>query len=187
MSAGNLNWDQLPEAVVDAFSERLYLVELLLDPLLPAADKQAEQRRYQQQHGVGERTIRGYLLRYRRQGPRGLLFYHPRPTSPRVHDPALRAKLLALINELPTRSVPQLRKLITADAKLGPQIKRVSDRTVYRFLADHGLTKSARYLMLADDARTSFRSFEAPHSLALVQADARDGIWLDTPSGRKKT
>ena len=187
MSAGNLNWDQLPEAVVDAFNERLYLVELLLDPLLPQADKQAEQRRYQQQHGVGERTIRGYLLRYRRQGPRGLLFYHPRPTSPRVHDPALRAKLLALINELPTRSVPQLRKLITADAKLGPRIKRVSDRTVYRFLADHGLSKSARYLMLADDARTSFRSFEAPHSLALVQADARDGIWLDTPEGRKKT
>ena len=54
-------------------------------------------------------------------------------------------------------------------------------------LADHGLTKSTRYRLLADDARTSFRSFEAPHSLALVQADARDGIWLDTPGGRKKT
>ena len=26
-----------------------------------------------------------------------------------------------------------------------------------------------------------------PHTLALVQADARDGIWLDTPEGRKKT
>ena len=25
------------------------------------------------------------------------------------------------------------------------------------------------------------------HTLALVQADARDGIWLDTPEGRKKT
>ena len=31
------------------------------------------------------------------------------------------------------------------------------------------------------------RAFEAPHALALVQADARDGIWLDTPGGRKKT
>ena len=162
MSGADLNWEQLPEAVVEAFSERLELVELLLDPLLPEADKRAEQRRYQHQHGVGERTIRGYLQRYRQRGPRGLLFYRPRPTSPRVHDPALRAKLLDLINELPTRSVSQLRKLIAADAKLGPKIARISDRTVYRFLAEHGLTKSARYLMLADDARTSFRSFEAP-------------------------
>ena len=187
MSAGNLNWDQLPEAVVEAFSERLHLVEMLLDPLLPEADKRAEQRRYQQQHGIGERTIRSYLQRYRKRGPRGLLFYRPRPTSPRVHDAALRANLLELINELPTRSVPQLRKLIAADAKLGAKIARISDRTLYRFLAHHGFTKSARYLMLADDGRTSFRAFEAPHALALVQADARDGIWLDTPKGRKKT
>ena len=187
MSAGDLNWEQLPEAVVEAFIERLHLVEILLDPLLPEADKRAEQRHYQQQHGVGERTIRGYLLRYRKRGPRGLLLYRPRPTSPRVHDTALRAKLLELIDEVPTRSVPQLRKLIAADAKLGARIARISDRTVYRFLADHGLTKRARYLMLADDGRTSFRSFEAPHTLALVQADARDGIWLDTPAGRKKT
>ena len=91
----------------------------VLDPLLPAADKRAEQRHYQQQHGVGERTIRGYLHRYRKRGPRSLLFYRPRPTSARVHDAALRAKLLQLIDELPTRSVPQLRKLIAADAKLG--------------------------------------------------------------------
>ena len=187
MSGSDRNWEQLPEAVVEAFSERLQLVELLLDPLLPQADKRAEQRRYQQQHGVGERTIRSYLHRYRKRGPRGLLFYRPRPTSPRVHDPALRTKLLQLIDEVPTRSVSQLRQLITADAKLGPKIARISDRTVYRFLAEHGLTKSARYRMLGDDARTSFRAFEAPHSLALVQADARDGIWLDTPQGRKKT
>lgn len=187
MSGGDLNWEQLPEAVVEAFNERLYLVEMLLDPLLPQADKQAERRRYQQQHGIGERTIRGYLQRYRQRGPRSLLFYRPRPTAPRVHDPALRAKLLKLINELPTRSVSQLRKLIKTDAKLGPKIARISDRTLYRFLADHGLTKRARYLMLADDGRTSFRAFEAPHALALVQADARDGIWLDTPAGRKKT
>ena len=38
MNGANLNWDQLPEAVVDAFNERLYLVEILLDPLLPEAD-----------------------------------------------------------------------------------------------------------------------------------------------------
>ena len=46
MSGGDLNWEQLPEAVVEAFSERLHLVEMLLDPLLPEADKRAERRRY---------------------------------------------------------------------------------------------------------------------------------------------
>ncbi|MDE0053572.1 MAG: helix-turn-helix domain-containing protein [Gammaproteobacteria bacterium] len=116
----------------------------------------------QQRHGIGERTIRGYLQRYRQRGPRALLFYRPRPASPRVHDAALRARLLELIDELPTRSVPQLRKLIKADDKLGARIARISDRTLYRFLADHGLTKRARFLMLADDGRTSFRAFEAP-------------------------
>ena len=141
MSAGDLDWEQLPDAVVEAFSERLYLVEMLLDPLLPQADKQAEQRRYQHQHGIGERTIRSYLHRYRNQGPRSLLFYRPRPTSPRVHDAALRAKLLELIEELPTRSVPQLRKLITADDKLRARVARLSDRTLYRFLADQGLVR----------------------------------------------
>ena len=187
MSGPELDWEQVPESVMEAFSERLRLVELLLDPHLSNADKRAERRRYCQQHRVGERTIRHYLHRYRKKGPRGLLFYRPRPTSPRVHDPDLRAKLLALINELPTRSVPQLRKLLATDTKLGPKIKHISDRTIYRFLAQHGLTKSVRYRMLAEISRSSYHSFEADHSLALVQADARDGIWLDTPQGRKKS
>ena len=187
MSGPEFAWEQIPEAVMEAFSERLRLVELLLDPHLGSADKRAERRRYCEQHRVGARTIRGYLHRYRKQGPRGLLFYRPRPTSPRVHDPKVRAKLLALVNELPTRSVPQLRKLLAADDQLGSKINRISDRTIYRFLAEQGLTQAVRYRMLAEDSRSSYRSFEAPHSLALLQADARDGIWLDTPQGRKKT
>ena len=109
----------------------VHLVEMLLDPLLPEVDKRAEQRRYQQQHGVGERSIRGYLLRYRTRGPRSLLFYRPRPTSARVHDAALREKLLELINELPTRSVPQLRKLIapTPDSAPRSRASRIAPAT----------------------------------------------------------
>ena len=187
MSGPDFPWEQIPDAAMEAFDERLRLVEMLLDPHIGNADKRAERRRYCEQHRVGERTIRGYLHRYRKKGPRGLLFYRPRPTSPRVHDPGLRAKLLALVNELPTRSVPQLRKLLATDDQLGSKINRISDRTIYRFLAEQGLTQAVRYRMLAEDSRSSYRSFEAPHSLALLQADARDGIWLDTPQGRKKT
>ena len=185
--AEDFDWDQVPESVMEAFGERLHLVETLLDPQIEPAAKRAERRRYCQQHGVGERTVRGYLHRYRKKGARALLFYRRRPTSPRVHDPHLRAKIIALIDELPTRSVPQLRKLIAADHALHGALDRISDRTVYRFLAENGLTKSARYRMLGDASRSSYRSFEAPHSMALLQADARDGIWLDTPQGRKKT
>ena len=187
MSGPDFAWEQIPDAAMEAFDERLRLVEMLLDPHIGNADKRAERRRYCEQHRVGGRTIRGYLHRYRKKGPRGLLFYRPRPTSPRVHDPGLRAKLLALVNELPTRSVPQLRKLLATDDQLGSKIKRISDRTIYRFLAEQGLTQQVRYRMLAEDSRSSYRSFEAPHSLALLQADARDGIWLNTPQGRKKT
>ena len=139
---------------MEAFDERLRLVELLLDPHIGNADKRAERRRYCEQHRVGERTIRGYLHRYRKKGPRGLLFYRPRPTSPRVHDPGLHAKLLALVNELPTRSVPQLRKLLATDDQLGSKINRISDRTIYRFLAEQGLTQAVRYRMLAEDSRS---------------------------------
>jgi hypothetical protein len=42
--------------------------------------------------------------------------------------------------------------------------------------------------LLGPEASRVYRHFEAPHSLALVQGDARDGIWLDLPDGsRRKT
>ena len=132
MSGPDFAWEQIPDSVMEAFDERLQLVELLLDPQIEPAAKRAERRRYCEQHRVGGRTIRGYLHRYRKQGPRGLLFYRPQPTSPRVHDSQLRAKLLDLVNELPTRSIPQLRKLLAADDQLGSKINRISDRTIYR-------------------------------------------------------
>ena len=38
MRAPDLDWEQFPDAVVEAFIERLHLVEMLFHPLLPAAD-----------------------------------------------------------------------------------------------------------------------------------------------------
>jgi len=40
--------------------------------------------------------------------------------------------------------------------------------------------------MLGDIAQRAYHSFEAPHSLALVQGDARDGIWIDFPDGKRR-
>ena len=187
MSEGHINWDQIPESAFQAFLARLALVELLLDPHIDSATKRTERRRYCEYHRLGTRTIRNYIARYRKKGPRGLLFYRPRPPSPRVHDPALREKLLELVEELPTRSVPQLRRLLAQDEQYRLKIAGVSDRSIYRFLAENGLSKIERYRMLSGTSRSSYRSFEADCSMDLVQADARDGVWLDTPQGRKKT
>jgi len=188
MSTEFMDWDLIPEGVFQAFQRRVELVELLLDPTVDSAGKREERRRYCEQHRVGERTIRNYLHRYRKKGPRGLLFYRPRPPCLRIPDQQLRKKILQLVHELPTRSVGQLRRLLAGDDLYGPKMMQVSDRTVYRFLAENGLSKRERYRLLSATSRSSYHHFEAPHSMALVQGDARDGIWLDLPDGnRRKT
>ena len=107
--------------------------------------KRAERRRYCQQHRVGERTIRGCLHRYRKKGLAGCCSTGRGPTSPRVHDPQLRAKLLSLINEPSTRSVLNCASC-SPPSQLGPKIKRISDRSVYRFLASTAPCASASVL-----------------------------------------
>lgn len=63
---------------------------------------------------------------------------------------------------------------------------QVSDRTVYRFLWENGLTQKARMAKRTQGDRTAFRRFEANCSLQLVQGDARDGIWLPVKPGETK-
>ena len=92
------------------------------------------------------------------------------------------------MRELPSRSVPKLRRLLAADPNYTALIAHVSDRSIYRFLQDSELGHNQRRAMLGPTASRVYRSFEAPHALALVQGDARDGIWLDLPDGsRRKT
>ena len=45
MSLGDFPWEQIPDAAMEAFDERLRLVEMLLDPHIGNADKRAERRR----------------------------------------------------------------------------------------------------------------------------------------------
>ena len=71
-----------------------------------------------------------------------------------------------------------MRRLLIVDGQLAPVIMKVSDRSIYRFLAEAGLTQKARRAKLTDAGRTSYHQFEASCSMELVQGDARDGIWL---------
>jgi transposase InsO family protein len=172
---------------LEAFHRRLALIETLLDESIDDSERCQVRRRYLEEHGVSDRTVRNYLARYREQGPSGLLFYKPKKgTSPRVHDPLLREKILELVEQRPSRTVPQLRRLISTDPALADAMNAVSDRSIYRFLAEQGLTQKERRAKLSGDGRRAYHQFEASCSMELVQGDARDGIWLPKAPGSQQ-
>jgi putative transposase len=183
------NWKELDEQHLQAWQQRVELVETLLDERIHESERAEIRRSYIRQHGVSERTIRNYLRRYRVDGGDGLLFYQSRRAtrSPRIHDGQLREKILALIEEHPRRTIPQLRRILTKDPDYSEAINTVSDRSIYRFLASQGLTQKQRSAKATDPSRRSYRQFEAAASMELVQGDARDGIWLPDPEDPAKT
>ncbi len=177
-------WKKLDAKELDAYERRVALVETLLDDNIDEAERQEVRRAYRYSHGVSDRTIRNYLRRYRVHGRHGLLFYrHRRSASPRIYNKDLGSKILALIEERPRRTVPQLRRLLMSDEEYAPLIEQVSDRTLYRFLSEHGLTQKTRMAKRIQGEKEAFRRFEAGCSLQLVQGDARDGIWLPVQPG----
>jgi transposase len=183
------NWRQLDEQHLQAWQERVELVETLLDERIHESERAEIRRGYIREHGVSERTIRNYLRRYREGGGDGLLFHRSRRAkrSPRIHDGQLREKILALIEEHPRRTIPQLRRILTNDPDYTEAISTVSDRSIYRFLAENGLTQKQRSAKAIDPSRRSHRQFEAAASMELVQGDARDGIWLPDPENPETT
>src|SRR5690554_91212 len=110
-------WMELDEQHLEAWQQRVELVETLLDERIHETERAEIRRSYIRQHGITERTIRNYLRRYRQHGAEGLLFHQSRRSarSPRIHNVALRHKILALIEEHPRRTVPQLRRILTKD------------------------------------------------------------------------
>jgi transposase InsO family protein len=184
-----IDWRDIDEKELDAFHRRLALVETLIDQSIEETERRQVRHDYLREHGVSERTIRNYLKRYREDGPAGLLFHRrgAGPRSPRIHDETVRAKILSLIEELPRRTVPQLRRLLTGDPEHRDAIEQVSDRTIYRFLNEQGLSQKQRSAKATDGGRRSFHQFQASASMELVQGDARDGIWLpDAYTGKPR-
>ena len=74
--------------------------------------------------------------------------------------------------------MPQLRRIIRAEKEHQEAIEAVSDRTIYRYLSEHGLSQRQRAGKASDGGRRSFHQFQASASMELAQGDARDGIWL---------
>ncbi len=184
--SGEIDWTAIPEKEFQAYMRRVEIVELIFDGSIDPQTKKRQRERYCEENGVTMRTVANYVTRYREKGNVGLLFYRPRPKSPRIHDKQLAEKLTDLVRELPSRSVPTLRRLLGEDEQFGEKIRFVSNRTIYRFLTENGLSRQQRSRLLYADGRRAYHAFEAPHSMALVQGDARDGIWLTLPDGKTK-
>ena len=175
---------EIPEKSFEDWQRRLALVETLNDEGIDDLTKKELRQDYCRFHNVSDRTIRNYLKKYREKGADGLLFCRKREKSSRIEDERLRKKITDLLNELPTRTVPRLRRLISQDVELAPLVLKISDRTIYRFLAENNLSQNQRYRMLRENGRKSYHQFQASHSMRLVQGDARDGIWLTGSDGK---
>ena len=181
-----IDWEEIPDDEFERYKKRLEIVELLLDESIDSITKKEEMIDYCRQNRVTRRTLRNYINKYRKKGPEGLLFYRKREKSPRIYDADLRSKIKQLVTEQPARSVPMIRRILDQDETYRDKISRVSDRTIYRFLEENSLSRKERSGLLIKNSRRAYHSFEAPHSMALVQGDARDGIWLNLPDGTTK-
>jgi transposase InsO family protein len=181
------DWQGLSEAEFEKNATIIELVESLADESLSPDERRQLRQEYRSRHSLSDRTIRNYIARYRRGGSQAFLIPRVYTPSPRIHNLQLADAILALVKERPQRTVPKLRKLLAADAHLAQSIQKISDRSIYRFLLEHGLSQKARYALLCEDGRMSYHRFQAARPLDLVQGDARDGIWLDTKDGKKKT
>ncbi len=181
------DWQSLSDTHFEKSATILELVESLADESLSLKERKELRNDYQARYEVSDRTIRNYIARYRKGGAQAFLTPNARAPSPRVHDKELAQAILALVKERPTRTVPKLRDLLAIDPRFANSVEKVSNRSIYRFLLEHGLSQKTRYALLSEDGRMSFHRFEAPRPLDLVQGDARDGIWLDTKDGKKKT
>jgi transposase InsO family protein len=184
-----LDWDDLPERDYAGYLKRLAIVELLLEEGSSGEAKSRMREQFCHDNLISRRTLANWTARYLKEGPAALLFHRQRGNrSPRNLDAGLRARILDLVAEMPSRSVAKLRRLLRNEPQMAEKMAHVSDRTIYRFLAENGLGLKQRQSMDSLRASRAYHSFQAPHSLALVQGDARDGIWLDTPEGgRRKT
>jgi putative transposase len=177
---------EIPESSFEDYQRRLALVETLTDEGIDELTRKEVRQDYCRFYNVSDRTIRNYLKKYREKGAEALLFCRKQEKPMRIEDPMLRKKISDLIHEIPTRTVPRLRRMISQDKELAPIISTISDRTIYRFLAENGLSQQQRYRMLRENGRKSYHQFQAPHSMALVQGDARDGIWLKGIDGKMR-
>ena len=94
-----LDWNDVPEAQMQAYLGRLEMVETLLEESIDELTKKELKEQYCFQCGITDRTLRNYIAWYKAEGPMGLLFYHRPLRSLRINDADLRDKIISLIHD----------------------------------------------------------------------------------------
>ena len=174
-----------PDQKLEALLERIDFVQKMLDRDFTDKEKAEIRADFMEQTRCTERTIRNYLKRYRDKGITGLVLNKRRNRKKSRTSPELVERMGALIRENPKRSIPKIRELLLTENDFRQEAETISMRQFYRIAQSQGYSLKERLLLL-DNAKTSYRSFEAPCSMALVQGDARDGIWLLCPDGKNR-
>lgn len=176
----------LPPEKLESLLERIDLIEQLQNPMYTESELTEIKKSYMEKTGLSERTIRNYLSRYREKGLDGLLLYErANNESKAICSKELADAVISLISENPKRSIPKIREILKQSDDLGKEAGSISERQFYCIAHENGFYKKDRNMLL-DNVKRSYRSFEAPYPLALVQGDARDGIWIECPDGKTR-
>ncbi len=170
------DWQGLSDARFEKNATILELVESLAMESLSLKEHKELRAEYCYRHTVSDRTIRNYIARYRKGGAQAFLVPIVREPSPRVHDQELAGAILELVKERPTRTVPKLRQLLAVDTRFTQKIGNVSDRSIYRFLLEHGLSQKTRHALLNEDGRMSFHRFRSTRRTARRKPTFSSGL-----------
>jgi len=140
--------EEVPKDVLKRYLQRVNIARIMLDDNLDPHTKQRYRNRYCSKHHVSETTVRHYATRYKNGGPEALFFFQRKPEKqPRIHNRRLASKVLETAKAKPGLSIPRIRKSISEIDRYRKSIDRISDRTIYHFLAENGFSKGDRMKM----------------------------------------
>ena len=164
--------------------QRVQLLSPLLAEGLDAAKARQIKANICEQTGISERTLRRYLLQYKREGFAGL-----RPKGKRhsrkedAIPPNILEQAILLRHEVPGRSIAQIIQILEWEELVKPgQIKR---STLQEKLAEKGY--STRHMKIYANSGVATRRFQKRYRNQLIHSDIKFGPYLPIgPNGEKK-
>ena len=181
------DWQDLSDARFEKSAIILELVESLTDEELSLKERKGLREEFRSRYCVSDRTIRNYLARFKKGGAQAFLTPIVRDIPRGFATRSSQTPSLSLSRNGPPEPFQSSGSFLSSIRDSPRSVEKVSDRSIYRFLLEHGLSQKKRYRLLSEDGRMSYHRFQAARPLDLVQGDARDGIWIDTKDGKKKT
>jgi len=163
--------------------QRVQILSPLLAEGLDSAQARQIKARICEQTGISERTLRRYLVQYRKDGFSGL---KPKGKGHRRSDEAIPVNILEqailLRRQVPSRSIAQIIQILEWEGLVEPgQIKR---STLQEKLAERGY--SARHMRMYADTGTAARRYQKKYRNQLWHSDIKYGPYLPIGKDGKK-